>query len=58
MGGVDPQRDLPKLFALFERGVLPVDRLVGQRRPLAEAAEALDDLAATRGLRTVIDLRA
>jgi alcohol dehydrogenase len=56
MGGVDPHRDLPKLFALYERGVLPIDRLVGQRRPLAEAAEALDDLAAARGLRTVLTL--
>jgi Zn-dependent alcohol dehydrogenase len=58
MGGVDPHRDLPRMFALYERGVLPVDRLVGQRRPLAEVPEALDDLAATRGLRTVIDLQA
>lgn len=58
MGGVDPHRDLPKLFALYERGVLPIDRLIGQRRPLAEAAEALDDLAAARGLRTVLDLQA
>jgi Zn-dependent alcohol dehydrogenase len=57
MGGVDPHRDLPRLFALFERGALPVDRLVGRRRPLAEAAEALDDLAAARGLRTVLDLQ-
>jgi Zn-dependent alcohol dehydrogenase len=57
MGGIDPQRDLPRLFALYERGVLPVDRLVGRRRPLAEVPESLDDLAATRGLRTVIDLQ-
>lgn len=58
MGGVDPQRDLPRMFSLYERGVLAVDRLIGRRRPLAEVPEAMDDLAATRGLRTVIDLRA
>ncbi len=57
MGGVDPQRDLPTLFALYERGVLPIDRLIGQRRPLAEVPQALDDLAAARGLRTVIEIR-
>lgn len=57
MGGIDPQRDLPRLFALYRRGVFPVDRLVSARRPLAEVPEALDDLAQARGLRTVIDLR-
>jgi Zn-dependent alcohol dehydrogenase len=58
MGGIDPQRDLPRLFALYRRGVFPVDRLVTATRPLAEAAEALDDLAAARGVRTVLDLSA
>lgn len=57
MGGIDPQRDLPRLFALHRRGVFPVDRLVSRRRPLAEVPEALEDLATARGLRTVIDLR-
>ena len=55
MGGIDPQRDLPKLFALYRRGVLPLDRLITARRPLEEAAEALDDLAGARGLRTVLE---
>ena len=54
MGGIDPQRDLPKLFALYRRGVLPLDKLITSRRPLSEAAEALDDLANARGLRTVL----
>jgi len=56
MGGIDPQRDLPRLFDLYRRGAFPVDRLVSRRRPLAEVPEALDDLAHARGLRTVIDL--
>lgn len=54
MGGIDPQRDLPVLFALHRRGALPIDRLVTGTRPLAEVSQALDDLAAGRGLRTVI----
>lgn len=56
MGGIDPQRDLPRLFALYRRGSFPVDRLVSARRPLAEVGEALDDLANTRGLRTIVQL--
>lgn len=56
MGGIDPQRDLPKLFSLYLAGRLPIDRLVSGHRPLAEAGEALDDLANARGLRTLIDL--
>jgi S-(hydroxymethyl)glutathione dehydrogenase / alcohol dehydrogenase len=54
MGGIDPQRDLPKLFGMYRRGALPLDRLITARRPLAEAADALDDLAHARGLRTVL----
>jgi Zn-dependent alcohol dehydrogenase len=56
MGGIDPQRDLPKLFALHRRGALPVDQLVTARRPLTEVGDGLDDLAAGRGLRTIIDI--
>jgi S-(hydroxymethyl)glutathione dehydrogenase/alcohol dehydrogenase len=56
MGGIDPQRDLPRIFALYRRGVLPLDRLITSRRPLDEAAEALDDLANARGLRTVLEM--
>ena len=58
MGGIDPQRDLPRIFALFRRGVLPLDRLITARRPLDEAAAALDDLANARGLRTVLEMTA
>lgn len=58
MGGIDPQRDLPRLFSLYLAGRLPIDRLVSAHRPLSEANEALDDLANARGLRTLIDLTA
>jgi S-(hydroxymethyl)glutathione dehydrogenase / alcohol dehydrogenase len=56
MGGIDPQRDLPRLFGLYRRGVLPIDRLITARRPLTEAPQALDDLAANRGVRTVLEV--
>jgi Zn-dependent alcohol dehydrogenase len=58
MGGIDPQRDLPRLFDLYRRGAFPVDRLVTATRPLAEVGAALDDLASARGLRTVLDVSA
>jgi Zn-dependent alcohol dehydrogenase len=56
MGGIDPHRDIPRLTALYRAGILPLDRLVTARRPLADAPHALDDLAAGRGLRTVMEI--
>ena len=56
MGGIDPQRDIPRLARLWRRGAFPIDRMVSTHRPLAEAGAALDDLAHARGLRTVLDV--
>ena len=53
-GSVDPQRDIPRLIDLYMDGELDLDALVSGRRPLDEAAEALDDLAAGRTLRTLL----
>jgi S-(hydroxymethyl)glutathione dehydrogenase / alcohol dehydrogenase len=53
-GSVDPQRDIPWLVDRYMDGELDLDSLVSGRRPLAEAAEALDDLAAGRTLRTLL----
>jgi S-(hydroxymethyl)glutathione dehydrogenase/alcohol dehydrogenase len=53
-GSVDPQRDIPRLVDRYMDGELDLDALVSGRRPLAEAAEALDDLAAGRTLRTLL----
>jgi S-(hydroxymethyl)glutathione dehydrogenase/alcohol dehydrogenase len=53
-GSVDPQRDIPRLIDLYMDGELDLDSLVSGRRPLAEAADALDDLAAGRALRTLL----
>lgn len=57
MGGVDPHRDLPRIFALHGEGRLPIERLVSTLRLLDEVPAALDDLAAARGLRTIIDVQ-
>jgi Zn-dependent alcohol dehydrogenase len=56
MGGIDPHRDLPRMFQLFSAGRLPIDKLVTHHRPLAESKQALDDLANGIGLRTIIDI--
>jgi S-(hydroxymethyl)glutathione dehydrogenase/alcohol dehydrogenase len=53
-GSVDPQRDIPWLVDLHAEGRLDLAALVSGRRPLEEAVEALDDLAAGRALRTLL----
>jgi S-(hydroxymethyl)glutathione dehydrogenase/alcohol dehydrogenase len=53
-GSVDPQRDIPRLVDRYMAGELDLDSLISGRRPLEEAAAALDDLAAGRTLRTLL----
>jgi Zn-dependent alcohol dehydrogenase len=43
-GSSNPRLDLPRILALYLAGRLPLDELVGRRRPLAEVNEAYDDL--------------
>ena len=53
-GSSVPAVDFPRLAELYLAGRLPLDQLVGRRRPLDEAAAALDDLRDAVGLRTVL----
>jgi Zn-dependent alcohol dehydrogenase len=53
-GGLRPSIDIPRWAAMAAEGRLPLDSLVTRRRPLEEAATAVDDLAAARGIRTVL----
>lgn len=53
-GSTRPLVDFPKLVDLYMAGKLMVDELITARRPLAEAQQAFDDLAAGRALRTVL----
>lgn len=43
-GSSSPRIDLPRIFALYLRGRLPLDDLIGTRRPLAEVNEAYAEL--------------
>lgn len=54
-GSARPSIAFPFLAGLYSEGRLKIDELVTSRRPLAEAQAALDDLAAARGIRTVLD---
>ena len=54
LGGCHAPRDFPRLVALWQAGRLDLDAMVSARRPLAEVNEAMDDLRAGRGVRTVL----
>lgn len=56
MGSSNSLRDIPRLVALWQAGRLDLDGLVTGRRPFAELNDAVDDLRAGLGIRTVVDL--
>jgi len=56
LGSCHALRDIPRLVALWQAGRLDLDSLVTARRPLAEVNAALDDLRASRGIRTILTL--
>lgn len=53
-GSVRPSIDIPALVDRYMDGQLKLDPLISGRRPLDEAAEALDDLEAGGVLRTLL----
>ncbi len=56
LGSCNSIRDIPRLIALWQTGRLDLDALVTARRPLAEINAAMDDLRASRGIRTILAL--
>ncbi len=54
LGSCHAPRDIPRMVDLWQAGRLDLDSMVTARRPLAQVNEALDDMAAGRGLRTVL----
>lgn len=54
LGNCLPQRDIPLLLDLWRRGLLDLESMVTNRRPLEELTEAFDDLRAGVGLRTAV----
>ena len=53
-GASNPRIDLPRIFALYQAGRLPLDELLGGRRPLAEVNEAYAELRSGSVGRTVL----
>ena len=56
LGGSNPQLELPRLISLWQAGRLDLEGMVTARRPLAEINEAIADLQAGVGIRTVMDI--
>ena len=48
-GSSVPRRDIPQLVDLYMDGELNLDDMISARRPLDDAAQALDDLASGCG---------
>lgn len=56
LGSCNSLRDIPRLIALHQAGRLDLAGLITARRPIDEINLAIDDLKASRGIRTVLAL--
>lgn len=56
LGSCNSIRDIPRLLGLWRAGRLDLESMITARRPLAEINEAIADLNAQRGIRTVLSL--
>jgi S-(hydroxymethyl)glutathione dehydrogenase/alcohol dehydrogenase len=56
IGGCYAPRDLPRLAEMWKQGRIDVDSMVTRRRPLEEINEAVADMKAGTGIRTVLHI--
>lgn len=56
LGSVNSRREVPRLLDLWRRGLLDLESMVTMRGGLADIDRAFDDLAAGRGIRTVLEI--
>ena len=56
LGSSNSLLEIPRLVSLWQTGQLDLDALISNRRPLAEINEAMADLDAGKGIRTVLTL--
>ena len=56
LGSSNSLREIPRLIALWQAGRLDLEGLISARRPLLEVNDALHDLKASRGIRTVLSI--
>ena len=56
LGSSNSLREIPRLVALWQGGRLDLEQLITARRPIEGINDALDDLRASLGIRTVLAL--
>jgi len=56
LGSSNSLREIPRLVGLWQAGRLDLESLVTARRPIEQINEAMADLSASRGIRTVLEL--
>ena len=56
LGSCNSLREIPRLIGLYQAGHLDLEALITAHRPLEEINEAMADLSASRGIRTVLSL--
>ena len=54
LGSVNSRREVPRLLDLWRRGLLDLESMITMRGDLADIDRAFNDLAAGRGIRTVL----
>lgn len=57
IGSCVPSRDLPRMFSMYRRGILPVDKLLTHRMGLEDINLAMDRLASGDAIRQIIDFK-
>jgi len=55
LGSAVPERDIPRYVELWRDGRLPVERLISSRIPFEDINHGMDELAAGRAIRQIID---
>jgi Zn-dependent alcohol dehydrogenase len=56
LGSSNGRRDVPRYLDLWRNGRLDLEGMITAVRPLEEINDALDDMRAGRGLRTVLEM--
>ncbi len=56
LGSCNSLHDVPRMIDLYMAGRLDLEGMISHRRPIDEINEAAEDLTASRGIRTVLDL--
>jgi len=56
LGGCNSVRDVPRLIGLWRNGRLDLETMITTRRPLEEINEGFEDVRASRGVRTVLEI--